>query len=83
MRTIVKCFSVLAALALLSQPTLAQDDPNSAAATQIAAILVSLNHFPSDADKETLNAIANNASLAQAVRDMASAVASISHAASD
>ncbi len=83
MKTIMKCFAVLAAVGLLSQSALAQENPNAAAATQIARIVVNLNHFPSDADKATLNEIAGNAELAQAVRDMASAVAGINHAASD
>lgn len=54
---------------------------NASSATEIAGILVAMNHFASDADKAKLMAIAADESLAGAVRDMATAVANIAHAA--
>ena len=52
---------------------------NASSAEQIARIVMSMNHFPSEADKTALMAIAEDESLAQAVRDMASTVANIQH----
>lgn len=79
MKTITKLFAAFALLGLLSQPAMAQDA--QAALKQIADIVASLNHFPSDADKATLAEIAGNDSLPQGVRNMADTVANISHAA--
>ena len=79
--TIVKQLLLICALGLFSQLAVAQVDANSAAAKQVADIVVSLNHFPSDADKVTLAAISGNTALVQAVRDMATAVANIQHSA--
>ena len=52
---------------------------NASSAEEIAGIVASMNHFPSDADKTALMAIAEDDSLAQAVRDMATTVANIQH----
>ncbi|MCG8413862.1 MAG: hypothetical protein MI746_06540 [Pseudomonadales bacterium] len=79
MKIITKLFAVFAVMGLLSQPALAQDA--QAALKQIADIVASLNHFPSDADKATLAEISANDSLPEGVRNMADAVANISHAA--
>lgn len=62
---------------LFAQMALAAD--NQASADEIARIVMSMNHFPSDADKTALMAIAQDESLAQGVRDMASTVANIQH----
>jgi hypothetical protein len=62
---------------LFAQMALAADD--AASAEEIARIVMSMNHFPSDADKATLMAIAQDESLAQGVRDMAATVAEIQH----
>lgn len=78
--TLLQKFLLIAAIGLFSQFSVAQD-ANAVAAKQISDIVVSLNHFPSDADKATLGAISGNMALAQGVRDMASAVANIQHAA--
>lgn len=78
--TILKKFLLIAVIGLFSQFSVAQD-ANSAAAKQIADIVASLNHFPSDADKATLSAISGNSALAQGLRDMANAVSGIQHAA--
>lgn len=78
--TILRKVFVLAIIGLFSQFAAAQD-ASSAAAKQIADIVVSLNHFPSDADKATLAEISGNTALAQGVRDMATAVSNIQHAA--
>ncbi len=78
--TLNKKLLVLAFATLFSQFSLAQDA--GAALKQIADIVASINHFPSDADKASLAAIADNGGLPQGVRDMANTVAGISHAAS-
>ncbi|MFT5320167.1 MAG: hypothetical protein ACI934_000298 [Pseudohongiellaceae bacterium] len=62
---------------LFAQLVLAAD--NEGSADEIARIVSSMNHFPSDADKMTLMAIAHDESLAQGVRDMAATVANIQH----
>jgi len=78
--TLLQRILLIATIGLFSQFALAQD-ANTAAAKQIADIVASLNHFPSDADKATLSAISGNSALAQGLRDMASAVSNIQHAA--
>lgn len=72
---------VIALIGLFSQFSLAQDA--GSALKQIADIVVSINHVPSDADKATLNAIAGNSALPEGLRGMASAVANINHSAND
>lgn len=54
---------------------------NASSATEIAGIIVGMNHFPSDEDKAKLMAISADDSLAETVRAMATAVSNISHAA--
>ncbi len=78
--TMLKILSVAALIGLFSQQALAQD--NGAALKQIADIVASLNHFPSDADKATLAEIAGNDAYPQGLRNMANAVANINHSAS-
>lgn len=68
----------IAAIGLFSQFSAAQD-ANSAAAKQIADIIVSMNHFPSGPDKATLSKISEDTTLEQAIRDMAKAVSNIQH----
>ena len=77
--TLTRKIMVIALIGLFSQFSLAQDA--GMALKQIADIVVSLNHFPSDADKSTLMGISGNDSLPQGVRDMATAVSSFAHAA--
>jgi hypothetical protein len=80
--TFVQKFLLIAVIALFAQFSVAQDNAaNMAAAKQIADIVVSLNHFPSDADKATLGAISGNMELTEGLRAMASAVTNIQHAA--
>lgn len=79
-KTLQQLFLV-GAIGLFSQFAVAQVDANSAAAKQIADIVASLNHFPSDADKAVLSGISENTALAQGLRDMATAVANIQHSA--
>ncbi len=78
MKTITELFAALAVIGLFSQPTLAQEPGD--ALKQIADIVASLNHFPSDSDKATLAEISGNDSFPQDLRSMADAVANISHA---
>ena len=79
--SLTKKIAAIALITVFSQLTLAQDNPNGAAFREIADIVVSLNHFPSDADKATLMAISSNDALAEPLREMATTVANISHAA--
>lgn len=79
MKTISKLFAALALIGLLSQPSLAQEPGD--ALKQIADIVASLNHFPSDSDKATLAEISGNDGFPQGLRNMADAVANISHSA--
>ena len=70
--------SLLFVLLGLSTP-LALAADSAASAEQIAGIVASMNHFPSETDKAALMAIAADDSISQAVRDMASTVARIQH----
>ncbi|MBL4573908.1 MAG: hypothetical protein JKY86_12665 [Gammaproteobacteria bacterium] len=80
--TILQRFLLIAVIGLFSQFSVAQDNSaNAAAAKQIADIVVSLNHFPSDTDKAALNAIIGDDSLAAGIHAMASAVVNIEHSA--
>ena len=81
--TILRKLILLAAIGLFSQIAMAQKDGDSAAVKQIADIVVGLNHFPSDADLATLDAIIANGELAQGVREMANTVANIEHSANE
>ena len=74
--TFLQKFLLIAAIGLFSQFSVAQDNPaNAAAAKQIADIVASINHFPSDADKMALNAIIDDSALAGAIHAMASKTA--------
>ena len=81
--TILRNFVLVAAIGLFSQLAIAQSNPNGEAMKQIADIVGSLNHFPSDADLATLDEIIGNSELAQGVREMADAVANIEHSANE
>ncbi|MDE0733120.1 MAG: hypothetical protein OSB72_08690 [Gammaproteobacteria bacterium] len=78
--TLIRKLVAVALIALFSQFSLAQDA--GGAIKQIADIVASINHFPSDADKAALADIAGNDALPEGVRNMATAVSNISHAAS-
>ena len=77
--TLIRNLVVIALIGLFSQFSLAQDA--GAALKEISDIVVSLNHFPSDADKMKLMAISENGDLPQGVRDMATAVSTFAHSA--
>ena len=79
--TLTRKIIAIALIGLFSQFSLAQD--NAGAAKQIADIVASLNHFPSDADKATLMAISGNDELAAGLRAMATAVSSFAHSTND
>ena len=70
----------VALFTLFSQFSMAD---NASSSTEIAGILVGMNHFASDDDKAKLAMIAADDSLAQGVRDMASATANLNHASND
>ena len=76
--TLLRNVLLLAVLASFSQFTFAD---NASAQKTIAGVLHNLNHFPSDADKAALMAIAEDESVGQGYRALAGAVANISHAA--
>jgi len=71
----------IAALAVLFTQFATADHHNPTAFREIAAIVASLNHFPSDADKAKLAEIVADESIAQDLRTMATTVANINHAA--
>ena len=75
---LVRMFVTVVLVGLCSQAAMAD---NASSATEIAGIVVSMNHFASDADKAKLMAIAADDSLAEGLRAMATAVANITHAA--
>jgi hypothetical protein len=77
--TLKRKFALIALVGFFSQFSLAQDIDG--ALSDIAGIVASINHFPSDADKAKLAAISADANYPQPLRDMADAVANISHAA--
>lgn len=81
--TILRKLVLVAVIALFSQFAMAQDEANMAVAKQIADIVASLNHFPSDTDLATLDQIIGNAELPQGLRDMANTVANIEHSANE
>ena len=69
---------------LFTQFSVAQDvNPGRVAATQVAHIVASIEHFPSDDDKAALAMISGNDKLPQGVRDMAMAVSNIAHETND
>jgi len=79
----LKKIILVSAIGVFSQFAVAQNDGNAAAVKMIADIVVSLNHFPSDDDLDTLDQIIANSSLAPGVREMANTVASIEHTANE
>ncbi len=81
--TLIKSFAAIALLGFFTQFSAAQDVTPMAAAKQIADIVASINHFPSDEDKAALAIISADNSLPQNVRDMATAVSTIAHSAND
>ncbi|MEX0963563.1 MAG: hypothetical protein WDZ52_05915 [Pseudohongiellaceae bacterium] len=76
--TLLRNMLVLALLASFSQFTYAD---NADAQKVIAGVLVNLNHFPSDADKAALMAVAEDSSVGRGYRALAGVVSAISHSA--
>ena len=70
---------IIAIVGLFSQFSMAQD--NASAIKEVADIVASINHFPSDADKDRLMAISDDDSLFDGIRAMATAVSNFAHAA--
>ena len=70
---------IIAIVGLFSQFSMSQD--NASAIKEVADIVASINHFPSDADKDRLMAISDDDSLFDGIRAMATAVSNIAHAA--
>jgi hypothetical protein len=77
--SIVKILLVIGAVSVFSQFSMA--DPASAQKT-IASIVAGMSHFPSDAQKEELQAIADDESSGSSMQMIASTVINIQHAAS-
>ena len=71
----------VATLALLFAQFVSADHHNPTAFREIASIVASINHFPSDADKAKLAEIAADESIAENLRIMATTVANINHSA--
>ena len=53
------------------------------AISTMASIMMNLNHYPSDSEKQTLNGIANNSAASEHERIMAQAMINLQHKASD
>ncbi len=70
---------VVIVFGVFSQGAVAQDSANMVALKQVADIVVSMNHFPSDDDKAALATIAANEELPQGLRDMATTITNIEH----
>ena len=78
----VKNLVVIFLLGLFCQFSLAQNQAAVGALQEISRIVASINHFPSDADKNALENIVSNDNLPQGIRMIAGAVMSINHSAS-
>jgi len=76
--TLIKKCAVIASIAFFSQFSLAQDA--NAALSDVAKIVASINHFPSDADKAKLATISGNEAYPDLLRRLATSVSNISHA---
>ena len=74
---IINKFLLIVVIGLFPQLSLAQGA--GGVLKEIADIVASINHFPSDADKTKLMAISDNGNLPQGLRGMATAVATINH----
>lgn len=72
---------VMAAVFFCLSPVALADD--ASALRTITNVLLTLNHFPSDADKTALMAVANDESNSRAYRVVATAVHNFQHAATD
>ena len=81
--TLIRNLVAVALIGLFTQVSVAQEANNMGALKEVANIVASINHFPSDADKAALANISGNEALAQGVRDMATAVENIANAAND
>ena len=79
-KALTRQLAAVAFAGLFTQFALA-DNHNPTAFSEIAAIVATINHFPSDADKAKLAEIAGDESIAQPLRTMATTVANISHSA--
>jgi hypothetical protein len=77
----IRTLVALAILGLFTQFSVAQDANQMGEVKEIADIVASINHFPSDSDKAALAVISGNIALPQGVRDMANTVSNIAHAA--
>ncbi|MEE8243903.1 MAG: hypothetical protein V3R27_02825 [Pseudomonadales bacterium] len=78
MRRLVYISALLVSVALVHSPATYADE----AVTTMANIVIGLKHFPSDADKAALAAIADGDS-SDAEKSVASAIANISHKVTD
>lgn len=77
--TLFRKTAVFACIALFSQFSMAQDA--NAALSEIAGIVASINHFPSEADKAKLATISANETYPELLRRLATQVSNISHSA--
>ncbi|MEX0618928.1 MAG: hypothetical protein WDZ76_00930 [Pseudohongiellaceae bacterium] len=73
---LIRNFMAIVAISAFSQFALAADED---AAEAIAGILVDLNHFPSDAEKQTLMGISNDSSNSEAMQTIAMAIHDMQH----
>jgi len=76
-------FVAIALIGFFSQFSMAQNQAAIGALQEIAGIVATINHFPSDADKAALAAISSNDGLNQGIKMIAGAVSGINHSATD
>lgn len=77
--TKIRNLVVLLIVGFFTHVAVAQDSAPMNALKQIADIVSSMNHFPSDDDKTTLAGIVANEELPQGLRDMAATITNIEH----
>ena len=66
-------------IGVFSQASMAQNQEVTEALQEIASIVISINHFPSDENKTVLERISGNNNLPQGIRLIASSVSDIQH----
>lgn len=74
----IMLFAVVFTTVLFAQTALAEDSIKT-----MAQIMINLNHFPSDSDKEVLRKITLDSATSQNEKTLASAMINLQHAASD
>lgn len=75
--------SLILATTLLASPVVWSADPVGASTKTMAEIMMSVRHYPSDADKEILKKISADAASSAYEKTIATAILNLNHAAAD